>query len=158
MSGIAISDIAQKNTSLSNGFKALAPKAAFSNRGRLFRITCAMSPIASLRTRLRSLLGERIPRSLPRRSRKPRIGTYVVHVEEGLRLVMQAGLSDEQWQWLMDRGWRVPVYHPDRRAYRDIPVSFVTRLIDSDYSHREQVMFEAVMSAQEKPSAVRRHS
>jgi hypothetical protein len=117
-----------------------------------------MSPIGSFRTRLRSLLGEQISRSLPRRSRKPRIGTYVVHVEEGLRLVMQAGLSDEQWQWLMDRGWRVPAYHPDRRAYRDIPVSFVTRWIDADAAHWDQVMFEATMSAQEKPSAVRRHS
>jgi hypothetical protein len=117
-----------------------------------------MSPLGSFRTRLRSLLGEQIPRSLPRRSRKPRIGAYVVHVEEGLRLVMQAGLSDEQWLWLMDRGWRVPPYHPDRRAYRDIPVSFVTRFIDADFAHREQILFEAIMSAQEKPTAVRRHA
>ena len=53
-----------------------------------------MSPIGSLRTRLRSLLGEQVPRAVPRRSRKPRIGSYVVHVEEGLRLVLQAGVSD----------------------------------------------------------------
>ncbi|HEX4596393.1 MAG TPA: hypothetical protein VH278_01285 [Burkholderiaceae bacterium] len=117
-----------------------------------------MSPICSFRTRLRSLLGEQVPRSLPRRSRKPRIGAYVVHVEEGLRLVMQAGLSDEQWLWLMDRGWRVPPYHPDRRAYRDIPASFITRLIDADYGHREHILFEAIMSAQEKHPALRRHS
>jgi hypothetical protein len=109
-----------------------------------------MSPIGSLRARLRSLLGEQVPRSMPRRTRKPRIGTYVVNVHEGLRLVMQAGLSDELWQWLMDRGWRVPTYHPDRRSYRDIPVSFVTRLIDCDERHREHVMFEAIMSAQPK--------
>jgi hypothetical protein len=110
-----------------------------------------MNPIGSLRTRLRSLLGEQVARSVPRRGRKPRIGAYVVHVEEGLRLVAQAGMSDELWQWLMDQGWRVPSYHPDRRAYRDIPVSFVTRLIDADPRHREQVMFEAIMSAQQKP-------
>jgi hypothetical protein len=115
-----------------------------------------MSPIGSLRTRLRSLLGEQVRRDLPRRSRKPRIGSYVVHVEEGLRLVLQAGTSDELWQWLMDQGWRVPSYHPDRRTYRDIPVSFVTRLIDTDPAHREQVMFEAVMSA--KPTPGRRNS
>jgi hypothetical protein len=58
----------------------------------------------------------------------------------------------------MDRGWRVPPYHPDRRAYRDIPVSFVTRFIDTDPAHREQILFEATMSAQQKPAAVRRHS
>ena len=111
-----------------------------------------MSRIGSLRTRLRSLLGEPIERSVPRRSRKPRIGTYVVHVQEGLRLVMQAGLSDDLWRWLMDRGWRVPSYHPDRRTYRDIPVSFITRLIDCDERHREQVLFEAIMSAHPKPT------
>jgi hypothetical protein len=115
-----------------------------------------MGPMGSLRTRLRSLLGEQVPRALPRKSRKPRIGTYVVHVEEGLRLVMQAGLSDDLWQWLMDKGWRVPAYHPDRRTYRDIPVSCVTRLIDADSSHRDQVLFEAIMSAQPKRAPVRR--
>jgi hypothetical protein len=112
--------------------------------------------MGSLRTRLRSLLGEQVPRRLPRRCSKPRIGTYVVHVQEGMRLVVQAGLSDELWQWLMDQGWRVPSVHPDRRAYRDIPVSFVTKLIDSDPAHRQQVMFEAIMSAQRKPALVRR--
>jgi hypothetical protein len=110
-----------------------------------------MSPLGLLRTRLRSLLGEQVARSMPRRTRKPRIGAYVVHVREGLRLVMQAGLSDELWQWLMDQGWRVPDYHPDRRSYRDIPVSFITRLIDCDERRREQVMFEAIMAAQPKP-------
>jgi len=115
-----------------------------------------INPIDSLRTRLRSLLGGRVPRSLPRRSHKPRIGTYVVHVEEGLRLVVQAGLSDELWQWLMDHGWRVPSHHPDRRVYLDIPVSCVTRLIDADAAYREQVMFEATMSAQSKRARTRR--
>jgi hypothetical protein len=112
--------------------------------------------MGSLRTRLRSLLREQIPRALPRRSHKPRIGTYVVHVEEGMRLVMPAGVSDELWQWLMDKGWRVPTHHPDRRTYRDIPVSCVTRLIDADSSHREHVLFEAIMSAQPKNASVRR--
>lgn len=115
-----------------------------------------MGPLGSLRTRLRSLLGEEVARALPRRTRKPRIGMYVVHVQEGLRLTMQAGVSDELWQWLMDKGWRVPTHQPDRRAYRDIPVSCITRLIDADPAHREQVLFEAIMSAHPKHMPVRR--
>ena len=115
-----------------------------------------MGPLGSLRTRLRSLLGEEVARALPRRTRKPRIGMYVVHVQEGLRLTMQAGVSDELWQWLMDKGWRVPTHQPDRRAYRDIPVSCITRLIDADPAHREQVLFEAIMSAHPKHTPVRR--
>ena len=116
-----------------------------------------MSPIGSLRTRLRSLLGERIPRALPRRSRKPRIGAYVVHVKDSLRLVVQAGMSDQLWQWLMDHGWRVPDHHPDRRAYQDVPASIVTRLIDSDETHWEQVLFEATMSAKPRTHTSRRN-
>lgn len=115
-----------------------------------------MNPIDSLRTRLRSLLGEQVPRRVPRRSRKPRIGTYVVHVQEGLRMVVQAGMSDELWQWLMDQGWRVEQHRPDRREYRDIPVSFVTRLIDADPPRRQRLMFEATMSAHPKSAHGRR--
>lgn len=122
----------------------------------LLKILGSMSPIGSLRNRLRSLLGEHVPRAVPRRSRKPRIGTYVVHVEEGLRLVVQAGLTDELWEWLLDQGWRVPSYHPDRRAYRDLPVSQITRLIDADPIQRDQVMFEAIMNSQRKPLLGRR--
>ena len=115
-----------------------------------------MSPIGSLRTRLRSLLGEQVPRRMPRRCRKPRIGAYVVHVQENLRLVVQAGMSDALWEWLMNKGWRVAPYHPDRRVYSDVPVSQITRLIDADPERREQVLFEAIMSAQSKPTTVRR--
>jgi len=112
--------------------------------------------MVSLRSRLRSLLGkprEQVPRGLARRGRKPRIGAYVVHVQQGLRLTMQAGLSDELWQWLMDQGWRVPPIHPDRRTYRDIPGSFVTRLIDAHPTERRKVMYEAMKSAKPKPVA-----
>jgi hypothetical protein len=123
----------------------------------LHKIIGPMNPIGSLRNRLRLLLGEKLPRTLPRRCRKPRIGTYVVHVEEGLRLVTPAGLNDELWDWLMNRGWRVPQYHPDRRAYCDVPASYVSRLIDADPAHRDQVMFEAIMSAQPKRSSGRRN-
>jgi len=114
-----------------------------------------MSLMVSLRSRLRSLLGqprEQVPRGLPRRGRKPRIGAYVVHVQQGLRLTVQAGLSDELWQWLMGQGWRVPPIHPDRRTYRDIPASLVTRLIDADSAQRTQVLEEAMKSAKPRPA------
>ena len=109
-----------------------------------------MSLIKRLRARLRSLLDEEVTRSLPRRTPKPHIGAHVVQVESSLRLVVQAGLSDELWLWLMDRGWHVATHHPDRREYRDIPASCVTRLIDSDPAQRDRLMAEAVLSAQSK--------
>ena len=107
-----------------------------------------MRLIKSLRARLRSLMGRQLPRGLPRRSPKPHIGATVVQVEHSVRLVVQAGLGDELWLWLMDQGWRVATYHPDRREYRDIPASWVTRLIDSDPAHRDRLMAEAISHAQ----------
>ncbi len=113
-----------------------------------------MTSITSLRIRLSSLFHVREPlqRRLPRRSSKPRIGTYVVHAQDRLRLVVQAGLSDDLWKWLMDQGWRVETFRPDRRRYLDIPASWVIALIDAEPAFREQVLSQATMSAQ--PRAV----
>jgi hypothetical protein len=115
-----------------------------------------MGLIDSWRTWLRSFKGaEELERQVPRRSRKPRIGTPIVHVREGLRMVVQAGMSDELWLWLMDQGWRVEHHRPDRREYREIPVSFVTRLIDADPRFREKMLYEAVMGAQQRAALTR---
>jgi hypothetical protein len=114
-----------------------------------------MSAIKSLRDRLRSLLKvDKRKRKLPRRSVKPRIGVYVVNVKHGVRLLVQAGMSDELWQWLMDQGWRVEPHRPDRRQYLDVPPSFVTRLIDSDPAGRKKLMIEAVRNAQPRAALV----
>jgi len=117
-----------------------------------------MTPIGLLRTRLRSFLNVReyLQRRLPRRSAKPRIGSYVVNAQENLRIIVQAGMSDELWKWLMDHGWRVESYRPDRRQYRDIPASWVTALIDAEPVFREKVMANAVQSAQARTALVRR--
>jgi hypothetical protein len=109
----------------------------------------AMQPI---RDRLRSLVGERQQRQLPRRSAKPGIGARIVQVESGVRLTVQAGMSDELWIWLLDRGWRVVTHRPDRRRYRDIPWSQVTRLIDCDSAHRERLLTEAIWDAEFRPT------
>ena len=115
-----------------------------------------MGVVAAFRARMRLLLTEQVQRRLPRRGAKPRIGAYVVHVEQGLRLTVQAGMSDELWQWLTDQGWRVELYRPDRREYRDIPTSYVTQLIDADPAQRAQLMAEAIANAQPKAALVRR--
>jgi hypothetical protein len=111
-----------------------------------------MDALRSIRDRLRSLAGERRPRRLPRRSARPQIGVRIVQVESSVRLTVQAGLSDELWIWLLDGGWRVVTHRPDRRRYRDIPWSQVTRLIDCDPAHREQLLAEAIWDAESRPT------
>jgi hypothetical protein len=117
-----------------------------------------MGLLDNLRTRLRRMKGERIERQLPPRSAKPRIGSHVVNIEKRLRLVVQAGMSDELWHWLMDRGWRVESHRPDRREYSDIPVSYVTRLIDADPGERRKILHDAVLNAQPKAALIRKQN
>ena len=46
-------------------------------------------------------------------------------------MTIQAGVTDELWEWLMERGWRELRYAPDRRHYRVVPAVRVTKLLDS---------------------------
>ena len=109
-----------------------------------------MNALRSIRDRVRSFAGEQSPRRLPRRSAKPPIGTRIVQIESGVRLTVQAGLSDDLWIWLLDQGWRVVTHRPDRRHYRDIRWSLVTRLIDCDPTSRERVLTEAIWDAESR--------
>jgi len=94
--------------------------------------------IPSLRNWVRGILQVRRARRVERRGGKPTIGTPVVR--EDLRMIVQAGMSDELWVWLLDQGWREPRYRPDRRSYRDIPSSVATRLVDAAPDAWERVM------------------
>ena len=106
-----------------------------------------MNFLQLLRDRIRALAGKRRARKLPRRSAKPPIGARIVQQESGVRLTVQAGLSDELWIWLLDGGWRVMTHRPDRRRYRDISWSQVTRLIDCDPARRERLLAESIGDA-----------
>jgi hypothetical protein len=117
-----------------------------------------MSLLNSLRIRLLRMKGQRMERMVPERSGKPRIGSQVVHVHKRVRMVVQAGMSDELWKWLMDHGWRWSTYRPERRSYGDIPASYVTRLIDADPSQRRKLMEEAVVNAQPKAALIRKQN
>jgi hypothetical protein len=108
-----------------------------------------------LRARLRSLRYGQIPRQIPPRGPKPRIGAAVVHADQSIRLLVQAGMSDDLWKWLMDHGWRVEPHRPDRREYRDIPVSYVIRLIDADPTCWKQLMTEAISNTQQRSAWTR---
>jgi hypothetical protein len=71
---------------------------------------------------------------------------------------LAAGLSDELWIWLLDRGWRVVTHRPDRRRYRDISWSRVTRLFDCDPVSREKLLAEAIWDAEFRPTVGNRSS
>jgi hypothetical protein len=103
----------------------------------------------SLHGRIRGLLHIHYERALPRRGPKPPIGAYAVCGE--LRMTIQAGLTDELWEWLMERGWRELRYAPDRRRYLVVPAHYVTDLIDAPEDLRSRVLGIAASHASPRP-------
>ncbi|MBV8208534.1 MAG: hypothetical protein JO133_00570 [Burkholderiaceae bacterium] len=63
-------------------------------------------------------------------------------------MIVLAGMSDELWDWLMDRGWREVTYRPDRRTYRHVPVSCVRKLIDATDDRRSHDLELALARAE----------
>lgn len=105
--------------------------------------------IVALRNRLRGFLHVQKERMTPRRGAKPTIGAHIVCGD--VRMTIQAGMSDELWRWLLDQGWREPSYRPDRRSYREVPSTWVTRLIDAPPNARAQVLDAALAKASHRP-------
>jgi len=99
---------------------------------------------------VRTWFNIRKPRSLPRRGAKPRLGTAIGY--GGVRIVVQAGLTDRLWNWLQDEGWRELNFRPERRRYRDVPPSWVTRLFDASPDHWPDVLRQAVERANYRPT------
>ncbi len=101
-----------------------------------------------LRDQVRTFFKIRKARKLSRfnpEGSKPRIGSPIVRGE--IRMTVQAGLSDELWAWLGSQGWREPMVSPDRRHYRDIPASWVTRLFDAQPEYRVKMLVAGVSRA-----------
>jgi hypothetical protein len=103
----------------------------------------------SLRGHIRDLLRIRSERAIPRRGPKPAIGAYVVLGE--FRMTIQAGVTDELWEWLLRQGWRELKYAPDRRHYLVVPAPCVTALIDAPEEQRPLALSVAVSRASFRP-------
>lgn len=103
-----------------------------------------------VRDQIRTLLSIRTTREPGPVGSKPRIGAVIFRGD--VRMTVQAGLTDDLWEWLTTHGWREPIVWPDRRRYRDIPASLVTRLFDAPAEARMRVLAAAVSRATTKPT------
>ena len=97
----------------------------------------------------RKLLKIRQERKPPRAGFKPKLGAKVVL--EDVRMVVQAGLSDELWNWLQQVGFREVTYSPDRRHYRDLPPTLVTRLYDAPPEEWKPLLQVGIQKASKRP-------
>ncbi|MCX8005815.1 MAG: hypothetical protein N2688_12820 [Burkholderiaceae bacterium] len=87
---------------------------------------------------------------LRRAAVKPRIGATIYTAD--LRMTVQAGLSDELWRWLVERGWRELHDLSRRQQLRAVPASAVTALFDAPPERWEALLAEAIKQAIFKPT------
>lgn len=106
--------------------------------------------MAGLRDQVRTLFKIRKERQVPPRGPKPRIGSAIY--KDNVRMIVQAGMSDDLWLWLLDQGWREVLYKPDRRRYRDVSPSSITALFDAPAEEREKMLAKAVARATTRPT------
>lgn len=97
----------------------------------------------------RTLFNIRKERSRPPPGPKPRMGAKIYLHD--VRMVVQPGLSDELWDWLTELGFREVTFSPDRRRYRDLPRSLVTRLYDASREEWRALLKVAIQEATKRP-------
>jgi hypothetical protein len=105
-----------------------------------------MNLASILNTPLSELLGRRKPPP-PRLAAapKPRMGATLCCA--GLRMTVQAGLTDEMWQWLTALGWRELRTGENRLHYRALSTSLVNRLYDVAPDDRQKILLLAIREA-----------
>jgi hypothetical protein len=109
-----------------------------------------MNLSALLNTPLSQLLGRRKPAPAPRMvPPKPRMGTTLCCA--GLRMSVQAGMSEEMWQWLAALGWRELRPGENRLHYKALSTSLVNRLYDVAPDDRQKVLLLAIREATRPP-------
>lgn len=110
--------------------------------------------VSHVRDQVRTLLRIRCKRAIASESRKPQFGAKVSLGD--IRMTVRAGMTDQLWRWLLDQGWREVPVRLDRRRYKDIPTTYVSRLIDAVANEeRARVMEVAIANAQYRASMTR---
>jgi hypothetical protein len=98
-----------------------------------------------LSTPLSELIWKRRQEVRARESSKPAIGATLCCA--GLRMTVQAGMSNELWHWLIKLGWRELHPRENRLHFKPLPTGLVTRLFDCSADERERVLLAAIRHA-----------
>jgi hypothetical protein len=103
-----------------------------------------------LSTPVSELLWKRREDVRRREASKPAVGGTLCCA--GLRMTVQAGLSDELWRWLVVLGWRELHPRENRLSFKPLPTSLVTRLFDCAVEERDRILLAAIRQASSGPS------
>ena len=97
-------------------------------------------------TPLNELFGRRRPAiGATPRPEKPRQGATLCCA--GLRMPVQAGMTEEMWSWMAGLGWREIRAGENRLHYQPLPSALVSRLYDVDAEDRQRVLVAAIREA-----------
>lgn len=102
-----------------------------------------------LNTPVGELLGKKKQDLRRREANKPPIGSTICCA--GLRMTVQAGLSDELWHWLVSLGWRELKPGENRLKLKPLPTGLVTRMFDSEPTDWERVLLGAIRQVTRQP-------
>lgn len=86
-----------------------------------------------------------------REANKPAIGATICC--SGMRMSVQAGLSDDLWHWLVSLGWRELASGENRLRLKPLPTTLVTKLFDAQPADRERVLMSAIRQITRRPSS-----
>jgi hypothetical protein len=91
--------------------------------------------VMKLKNTLRTLLGIRVERAPLPPGPKPQIGSNIVR--EKLRIRLKYPVSDEQWEWFTEKGWRTIEMRTNRRRYVNVPDKLLLKFLNADIAERE---------------------
>jgi hypothetical protein len=75
----------------------------------------------------------------------------------GLRMTVQAGLTDEMWSWLSGLGWRELRRGESRLRFSPLPSTLVSRLYDVSPEDRQRVLLAAIRESSKPHVSAPRH-
>lgn len=91
----------------------------------------------NLKNALRNFLGIRTVRKLPPAGPLPPLGSNIVRGKVRIRL--KYPVSNEQWKWFTDHGWRTIDMRTDRRRYVCLADKYLVKLLGADRGERDAV-------------------
>lgn len=89
----------------------------------------------NVKNTLRTLLGIRVERELLPPGPKPQVGSNIVR--DKFRIRLKYPVTDEQWAWFTEKGWRTIDMRTNRRRYTSVPDKLLLKFLNSTGIERE---------------------
>jgi hypothetical protein len=102
---------------------------------------------------LRTLLRIRVEREPLPPGPKPQVGSNIVR--EKFRIRLKYPVSDEQWEWFTEKGWRTIDMRSNRRRYTCVPDKVLIKFLKSEPLERE-VLHQRLIKVNTKRPVLRK--